>query len=428
MIHQPKWLTRRVACLFSVCICCVLLPVADGRGESAQWTEPDIDSWVYENAGDGGGFIFGPVFTNLPLDGQQFETHTLASPARLGAMLVAFETSETIDVGLDPSLYSISSVTLTARVQNGTNGSLIYTDQPITPAGLLADALGSGITEQLPLELFGVGFRYGFEGFDLGGNAGTTLFNESTFTGSYPVHPVIGDGSGGYRDVLNNITGGASATEAGGQTSPFTATPWAIGTAGLSNGQVVPDDTTVTFNLDLAEAGVLSYVQNSLSEGSLGFFLSSMHLAENPNSGSGFPIYPQWYAKEAVGLFPNAEAATLSVEYTILSSFEAGDYDRDGDVDLADYTLWQSTFGSAVAAAGDGADGNSDGVVDAADYTVWRDSLSVSTIAVPEPVSAGYLLMALATIFGKRRSFSRDGGTSPQDLPNGFLGLNKELA
>jgi len=50
-----------------------------------------------------------------------------------------------------------------------------------------------------------------------------------------------------------------------------------------------------------------------------------------------------------------------------------GDYDRDHDVDDADYLLWKQQFGSMVAAYA-GSDGNGNGVVDAADYTVWRDN------------------------------------------------------
>ena len=412
MILRQQGRTRSVACLFSFFIGCVLLPATIGRGETAQWAEPDIDTWVYVNGFGAGTRAVAPAFSGLFMDApsQQFVTSTLQSPARLGSMMVAFETSTTIATGLEPGQYAISSVTLTARSKNGTSGSLLYTDQPITPTGLLAEALGAGITPQQPMELFGVGFRDGYEGFDLGGNVGTTLFSEATAPnsasdGGYVVHPLIGDGTGGYSDVLNNITGGGSATEATGQTNPFTATPWAIGTTGLSVGQTVPNNTTFAYSVDLTLPGVLDYLQTSLSGGSLGFFLSSMHPAEQPGTGGGGGnIYPQWYAKESVGVFPGAEAATLSIEYSILSEFDTGDYNRDGNVDLSDYSLWQTAFGTTVATAGDGADGNSDGGVDTADYTVWRDNAAVSAIAVPEPGSAALLLAATTMAFlGQRK-------------------------
>ena len=78
-----------------------------------------------------------------------------------------------------------------------------------------------------------------------------------------------------------------------------------------------------------------------------------------------------------------------------------GDYDQDGVVDDADYTLWKNSFGTT----GDDlmADGNNDGVVDAADYVVWRDNLSPgaasannSPNAVPEPATLLVAMCGLA--------------------------------
>jgi hypothetical protein len=51
----------------------------------------------------------------------------------------------------------------------------------------------------------------------------------------------------------------------------------------------------------------------------------------------------------------------------------AGDYNGSGHVNMDDYDVWKSTFGTSVA-FGSGADGNHDGYIDAADFTVWRDN------------------------------------------------------
>lgn len=68
-----------------------------------------------------------------------------------------------------------------------------------------------------------------------------------------------------------------------------------------------------------------------------------------------------------------------------------GDYDRDGDVDLADYDAWNRRYGEGGSPIDLFADGNLDGLVDAADYSVWRDNFdpnrSALSIAVPEPMS-----------------------------------------
>ena len=82
------------------------------------------------------------------------------------------------------------------------------------------------------------------------------------------------------------------------------------------------------------------------------------------------------------------------------------DYHLDGQIDVQDYEVWRSTFGSTTDLR---ADGNGDGVVDAADFTLWRDALAASSplsaAAVPEPatiLAAG--LLAMASLGPSRRN------------------------
>jgi hypothetical protein len=51
----------------------------------------------------------------------------------------------------------------------------------------------------------------------------------------------------------------------------------------------------------------------------------------------------------------------------------AGDFNRDGHVDAADYTIWRDTKGSTTDLR---ADANGDGVIDSADYDVWKAAMS----------------------------------------------------
>lgn len=74
-----------------------------------------------------------------------------------------------------------------------------------------------------------------------------------------------------------------------------------------------------------------------------------------------------------------------------------GDYNLDGDVDAADYNIWQTDFGSNTQLAADGSENN---IVDAADYVVWRENLGTSIagaaalLSVPEPATAVLLVIA----------------------------------
>ncbi len=99
----------------------------------------------------------------------------------------------------------------------------------------------------------------------------------------------------------------------------------------------------------------------------------------------------------------------------VVSVTLAGDYNGDGAIDAADYTVWRDALGSPVTAF-TGADGDGDGIVTAADRAVWSsrygESISMSATAVPEPTNlvALSLLLVNYQLSVRRRSrqtFSR---------------------
>ncbi|MGD9635158.1 MAG: dockerin type I domain-containing protein, partial [Pirellulales bacterium] len=80
----------------------------------------------------------------------------------------------------------------------------------------------------------------------------------------------------------------------------------------------------------------------------------------------------------------------------------AGDFNRDGVVDAADYTIWRDTLGQIGAALA--ADSDGDGTVTAADYIAWAaqfgaggGSASQPAAMVPEPVALLFALVGSAT-------------------------------
>lgn len=75
-----------------------------------------------------------------------------------------------------------------------------------------------------------------------------------------------------------------------------------------------------------------------------------------------------------------------------------GDYNGDGLVDAADYTTWRDTVGSSLLLA---ADGDRDNLIGAGDFTAWTSNYgrsNLASLAVPEPSSAGTLLLLAVTV------------------------------
>ena len=94
---------------------------------------------------------------------------------------------------------------------------------------------------------------------------------------------------------------------------------------------------------------------------------------------------------------PDGSLARGIVEY--VEGGLTGDYNGNGVVDAADYTLWRDTFGQS--GAGLAADGDGDNQIDAGDYTVWKTNFgesagsgALSAAAVPEPATAFLLVMS----------------------------------
>jgi hypothetical protein len=93
------------------------------------------------------------------------------------------------------------------------------------------------------------------------------------------------------------------------------------------------------------------------------------------------------------------------------SPVPTGDYNGNGVVDAADYTIWRGTLGQTVT-SGAGADGNGNGMIDSGDYDFWKSrfgnltagagSGAALSAAVPEPTSlvlsalGGLMLAALS--------------------------------
>ena len=100
------------------------------------------------------------------------------------------------------------------------------------------------------------------------------------------------------------------------------------------------------------------------------------------------------------------------VLYDALSGPVTGDYNHDGVVNLADYTVWRDHLGATVP-SGTSADGNNDGLITSADYTIWKNNFGASpgalgigtqSASVPEPSA---LLLSIIALGGTLHSVRR---------------------
>jgi hypothetical protein len=105
-----------------------------------------------------------------------------------------------------------------------------------------------------------------------------------------------------------------------------------------------------------------------------------------------------------------------------------GDYNDDGIVDAADYTIWRDTLDSTIDLRANGDNtGTSAGLIDQADYDMWKlhfgetvGSGANANHAISEPGSLAILLGGILTIFfsrKRRRRFSCRPGHASQHLP-----------
>jgi hypothetical protein len=212
--------------------------------------------------------------------------------------------------------------------------------------------------------------------------------------------------AGGRVDVNHGATAAASGTIDNHGT---------LGVAGVGalNGDLV---STGTLDIDLGGLGSGDFDSFRIAGAATLSGLLDVELA------SGFVPSPQdrftvlTAATLSAGTLaltgPAANLFTISEmgNKLLLTAGVPGDYNTNGVVDAADYTVWRNSLSSTVDLQ---ADGDNSGTVDAADFLLWRACFGNSTVGlgnaaealiVPESASTALLLtMGLASIGMRRR-------------------------
>lgn len=140
-----------------------------------------------------------------------------------------------------------------------------------------------------------------------------------------------------------------------------------------------------------------------------------LKLEADPSADSDYYRFAGFYTDGTSSTFGREniwDSGASSQDFTALRSWFsealAGDYNGDGFVNLADYTVWRDALGST--GTGLAADGDGSGTVDAGDYTFWKERFGnsssgggLSAATVPEPASAICALVGVIALGLVRR-------------------------
>ena len=108
---------------------------------------------------------------------------------------------------------------------------------------------------------------------------------------------------------------------------------------------------------------------------------------------------------------PGQDFATANFDDFSLIAVLAGDYNENGIVDAADYTVWRDHQGQNFTLTNENPTAATPGVVDAEDYAFWKSQFGAaagsgasSLASVPEPATLLLILIGMLAIPSRRRA------------------------
>ncbi|MEQ8849912.1 chondroitinase-B domain-containing protein [Botrimarina sp.] len=195
---------------------------------------------------------------------------------------------------------------------------------------------------------------------------------------------------------------------------------------GVSGHSLPPKDNTFVENLIWSTAGKAIDLKGATDQTWEGNVVWATGSGSPGSTPTGVRVVDPGLKRNALGLlysenFPDVGADVSRRPLTAADvgpgstftydNYLAGDFNSDGVVDAADYTVWRDTRG--LGGPGLAADANADGFVGSTDYAVWRErfgrtlAAAPSTESVPEPAAAAaatQATLAWAVLRRARRS------------------------
>ena len=273
-----------------------------------------FDRWNYPFNTSPGSRLSGSTFGAI--GNPQFDDHD--AQIVLGFNLAELGISSTIDV-----------TSLEVRLTTSTDNAFEL-DSTYDPVSSYLDP-ASDTDAGRPVELYGVGFRNGFFFPAFGPSIpGPVAFEEAeAFVFGNPAAESVRNAfmtdnvrttEGGLRDVSNNVAEG------------FENQPWAVGdVVGLADGMPVPLQSVMTFDLDLSNPTVLSYIESGVESGGLFFSVASLH-SSTQGSSAGIPSF---FLGDPNLPDLDLAVAELSIDYEVVPEPGSGSYLLVGVIVLA---------------------------------------------------------------------------------------------
>ncbi|TVQ51724.1 MAG: hypothetical protein EA377_11825 [Phycisphaerales bacterium] len=282
---------------------------------------------------------------------------------------VGFATDESIPTDLGPESYHITEAVVTIMI--GTNNTFRYDPTydiwqsylPVNHPDFIPDD-----TTGRPMELYGVGFRNGFDALSY---TETTAYSTISPFGKFvrTTYAMDFDAQGEPRDVSNNID------------EMFDPSPFAIGqTDTVAPGAFVPQLTVFTFTIDVEDELIQNYLRESLDLGIVHFMFSSLHAASDPADNGDFSsTYPEILTKENLFVMAGlADASQLSLTVEIIDDpgdpGVIGDLNGDGVVNVFDLLLLLEQWGVCADPENCPADLDGSGTVNVFDLLILLEN------------------------------------------------------
>ncbi len=283
--------------------------------------------------------------------------HVLRSATLIGLLAATAAAMPQIDVGLNVVFNNATNPALGGSwqlVAKSTDFGIATLTVPLANAGTITQRAPRGTINSSDIAGFGV-----FQAANIGGQYQLLAMAQAHLpsTGEQAGHFYgVGTLANGSPEFPGKPVGSNSIGPALSSLTAVTNLPWAAG-------DVFADPAWST-------AAVLA--SGTFASGYGPTFPAGVSL-----SGS---VYKTLGTATTVGDRSGLDEAVLTA--TLRTNLMTADYNRNGVIDAADYTVWRDTLGATVS-PGTGADGSRNGVIDQADYTFWVAAWPTNPPAVP---------------------------------------------